>query len=149
MKVKISYFYQLRFFKPYQIPVSTALIDPKWYRGKPHKDKNGVYNGIRCEALHANIDFEGASCSKQCKDDPKTCTFMTAYRTQLEQTNFSDVMFWLEQVANNVKQIEGFEEEPEIILMVYETPDNPCSERQPLIDWFRSNGVELEEYSHD
>lgn len=36
--------------------------------------------------------------------------------------------------------------EPEIILIVYETPDNPCSERRVLIDWFASNGYELEEY---
>ena len=149
MIIKISYFYQLRFFKPYQIPVSTALIDPKWYRGKPHKDKNGVYNGIRCEMLHADIDFDGASCGKNCKDDPTTCTFMTAYRSQLEQTDFNSVLDWLGQVANNVKRIEGFEEEPEIILMVYETPDNPCSERQPLIDWFKKHGVNLEEYKKE
>ena len=73
---------------------------------------------------------------------------MTAYRTQLENTDFKEVYSWLETVANNVKQIEGFDEEPEIILMVYETPDNPCSERQPLIEWFAKNGIKIKEFKH-
>lgn len=29
MKIKISYFYMIRFFKPNQIPISTAVWDPK------------------------------------------------------------------------------------------------------------------------
>ena len=33
MKIYISYFYAVRFFKPYQIPMSTAVWDPKWWRG--------------------------------------------------------------------------------------------------------------------
>ena len=32
MKIATSYFYQIRNFKPYMIPVSTALSDPEWYR---------------------------------------------------------------------------------------------------------------------
>jgi len=31
MKVRISYFYQIRNFKTNMIPMSTALSDPAWY----------------------------------------------------------------------------------------------------------------------
>lgn len=31
MKILISYFYQIRFFKPNMIPLSTAAFDPKWF----------------------------------------------------------------------------------------------------------------------
>ena len=39
-----------------------------------------------------------------------------------------------------------FEEESEIILIVYETPDNKCSEREELKDYFYNNNYMLEEY---
>jgi hypothetical protein len=50
------------------------------------------------------------------------------------------------RIAEDVRKINHFEEEPEIILLVYETPDNPCSERIALIDYFKKHGIELEEY---
>lgn len=34
MKILTSYFYQIRNFKPYQIPLSTAISDPAWYHPK-------------------------------------------------------------------------------------------------------------------
>ena len=33
--------------------------------------------------------------------------------------------------------------------MVHEKPDNPCSERQVLVDWFKDNGVVVEEFYKD
>ena len=39
MKVRISYFYQIRNFKSNMIPMSTCISDPKWYhdfKGKNH-----------------------------------------------------------------------------------------------------------------
>jgi hypothetical protein len=50
------------------------------------------------------------------------------------------------RIAEEVKKINNYEGEPEIILLVYETPDNPCSERQPLIDYFGKRGIKIEEY---
>ena len=49
MKILTSYFYQIRNFKPYQIPLSTAISDPAWYHpknGDYYVDKNGVINGF-------------------------------------------------------------------------------------------------------
>ena len=31
MKIYTSYFYQIRFFKPNMIPLSTAKYDPSWF----------------------------------------------------------------------------------------------------------------------
>jgi len=45
-----------------------------------------------------------------------------------------------------IKDKEGFEHDPEIILIVHEVTDNPCSERTELVKWFKEHGVELEEY---
>lgn len=33
-----------------------------------------------------------------------------------------------------------------LVLVVYEKPDNPCSERGGLIEWFKENGINLEEF---
>ena len=38
MKIATSYFYQIRNFKPWMIPVSTCLSDPEWYRPKDGKE---------------------------------------------------------------------------------------------------------------
>ena len=54
MKIKTSYFYQIRNFKPYQIPLSTAISDPAWYHSKTEDyyiDKNGVINGFCIQFL--------------------------------------------------------------------------------------------------
>lgn len=149
MKIKISYFYQIRNFKKYQIPVSTAASDPKWYHDykRPsyvYKDKNGVYNGIRMKYLHPNFE---AKCCKGCLDNPDECSFIQEYQEQLNNTDFNLVFNWLAQLANNIKDKEHFTEEPEIILIVYETPDNKCSKRKPIIDWFYNNGIEITEYN--
>ena len=55
-------------------------------------------------------------------------------------------MDYLQKVADFIQQTEGFQEEPEIILMVYEVPDNPCSERVELLRYFRENGIDIEEW---
>ena len=151
MKVSISYFYQIRFFKPHQIPVSTAMWDPKWYhngreRSYYFKDKNGVYNGLRIDWLAP--EFE-AKCSKTCEDDPVECSFIIGYKNQLSNTDFSQTWNWLELLAKNIQEIEKFNEEPEVVLIVYETPENRCSERGPIIEWFAENGKELKEWSKE
>lgn len=48
MEFKISYFYNVRHMKPYQVPVSTAMYDLKWF----HNNNNNQGNG------HVFIDKE-------------------------------------------------------------------------------------------
>lgn len=51
----------------------------------------------------------------------------------------------LTEIGLAIKKHDGFEEDPIIVLLVYEKPDNPCSERWPLKDWFAKHGLELQE----
>lgn len=67
MKIALSYFYQIRHFKKYMIPVSTAAWDPAWFhingeKDSVYKDKNGIYNGLRFNEL-----APGKSCNNLCK----------------------------------------------------------------------------------
>lgn len=147
MKVYISYFYKVRFFKRNMVPFSTACYPPKWWLPQ-HKDKNGVWNGISVKPL-----VPGSECNGLCRGpefcsppQPSKCKFLKKYREQLDTLDFNKVCARLEAIAAQVKQDEGFEEEPEIVLLVFEAPQNPCSERRALQEWFRDNGVELPEW---
>lgn len=52
------------------------------------------------------------------------------------------------ELAENYKQTENIKEEIILVLIVYETPSNPCSERQALIDYFNSKGIECQELEY-
>ena len=122
MNVYISYFYNVRFFPTNLIPVSTAVWDPKWYHNFKtndfiFKDKRGVVNGIRVEVLSPH--------------------------------KISDYIFSLNfnEVYNRLLSISQTYNNADICLMVYEKPNNPCSERATLVKWFANNGVEVKEFS--
>lgn len=153
MQILISYFYQIRFFKPNMIPLSTAVWDPQWFhQGKGHnyqfKDKNGVWNGIRANDFMPGAECEGlCSGPKSCStSNPLDCPFLNTYRKQLNKLDFQNIMSRFEKLGKAVQEKEQFEEEPIIVLIVYETPTNPCSERGPIIDWFKANGYDLKEF---
>lgn len=149
MKIFITYFYNIRFFKPHTIPISTAVWDPKWYHDfQGHdiifKDKNNVLNGIRYPDLSpANI----APCCPCENKNPNNCQFIKDYAEYLDTLNFDKVYSDLMFIANKSKEILKFDEEPEICLMVYEKPDNPCSERKSLIEYFGKHGMSVTEWN--
>lgn len=144
MNIYISYFYTIRFFPTNLIPVSTAMYDPKWYHdfksnNTIFKDRHGVLNGVRAEVL-SPYKIESTEC-KDCKSNknPSVCTFIKQYRDYIFSLNFNAVyneLLTLSQKCNDA----------DICLMVYEKPDNPCSERSVLVEWFKCNHVEIKEY---
>ena len=153
LKIYTSYFYQIRFMKPYHIPLSTACFDPRWFH-KNHgqdyvwKDKNGVYNGLR-----APVFAPGEMCAGLChgldqceQKNPDSCLFLNTYRYQLDQLDYNDIISRCEKMGNHIKSIENFSEEPVIILIVHEAPTNFCSERKPIQEWFASHGKEVKEW---
>ena len=159
MNILISYFQQIRYFKPYMIPVSTAMWDPKWLETKngkkPHIDQNGIFVGIKEESLIFDQEtFENMNeqCQKDCpyKSKAPNCQFMSKYLEQLRKIDFKNYLIpELNRVANEVKKILNFQEEPEIVLMVHEKPDILCSERPVLKKVFAENGIELKEWTKD
>lgn len=154
MKIKISYFYMIRFFKPNQIPISTAVWDPKWFHnftGNPNYkflDKNNVLNGIRLKDIVPNEKLHNCCRGRDnCASlNPESCEFLSGYKKQLNEIDFNAFIRTLEAISSAAMTYTKSYDEPEVILIVYETPNNPCSERRVLIDWFASNGYELDEY---
>ena len=134
IKIATSYFYQIRNFTHNLIPVSTAISDPIWFRppkGKEwFRDKRGIVCGLRYEPLIV-----------QPLGPPED------YRKNLETVDFNRMIKGFEFCANKFKRPFD-DEEPVIVLMVYEKPDNPNSERSALQDYFTSHGYECKELEY-
>lgn len=151
MKFFTSYFYNIRFFKPYQIPLSTAIWDPKWFhefKGQDHiwKDKNGVWNGLRIEELNPqSCHASGCPCTNR---EPDQCRFIKEYKEGLRRINFEEMLYSIFKLADYIKGLEGFNEEPEIMLIVHEASDNPCSEREGIQELWREHGFDIEEWTN-
>lgn len=150
MIIKTSYFYQIRKFKPYMIPISTAMSDPQWYRPQDDKewflDKRGVVNGLRYEPLI--VQHQGVY---ECYG-PNTCTYvnispecpaMQEYRKLLDTIDKDAMIKAFQHCGNYFKKKLNFTEEPIIVLMVYEAIGNPCSERSALQDYFKCGELTL------
>ena len=151
MKVYTSYFYQIRNFNRNMVPVSTAIWDPRWFHTGnnvgEYRDKRGVWNGVRIPALSpATIDV--SNCSRKGICDPSTCDFQKKYREYLNTLDFDKIYIELERLAIAVRHLENLDELPSIILIVHESPENPCSERQALQEYFKANGVECTELEY-
>lgn len=145
MKFYISYFYNIRFFPRNLIPISTAMYDPEWYhmnKGNDYMyiDKRGVINGVRCHGLSPYK--VNSKCGIECvlKGTGEPCDFIMQYSQYLHSLDFNQVKALIEH------EISKLRKDCDVCLMVYEKPDNPCSERKPLIDWFKENGVDLIEW---
>lgn len=146
-KVYISYFYQIRFFTPDYLPISTAVWDPKWYHNFKDqsylfRDKNNVVNGVRSQLLHPGHSCDGLCRGREtCETkDPTRCDFLRAYRNQLDNLN-------LQQLLSNLETYMAKVGAKYPVFIVHEAPQNPCSERTVLFEWFIDNGISCEEWS--
>lgn len=139
IKIKTSYFYQIRNFTPNLIPVSVCLSDPAWYRPPEGKeyfiDKRGIICGLRYEPLI--VQRYG---TKECIGERSICPLVdTNYNCEL-MIEYEQLLFSL---VNKEKTLKAFEyccnkfNADTIALMVYETPSNPCSERVALQHFFQ------------
>ena len=163
MRIYISSFYNVRFFTPNIIPISTAASYgwPWWLvkadghkQGDIYLNKDNVMIGIKEDSLafpEASFETLTEQCQKDCpyKEKAPKCQFMNAYYKHLQTLDFSALLVELGRVANDVKKITKFETDPIIVLMVYESPSSPCGERPCLQKWFSDNGYELKEWSKD
>ena len=157
MKIYTSYFYNLRFFTPNMIPISTAISDPKWYhanQGNTHvfKDKRGVINGLRAPVFALPVEevekIENM-CSKNCLQSPTDCDFLKVYERYLDSLNFDDIMNRLQIFVEKVQSAFPFDGEPIVVLMVHEATSNPCSERHGLQRLFAKHGIEVKEWNKE
>ena len=156
MKIRTSYFYQIRNFKRNMIPISTAVWDPQWYHNFTGDyshlfyDRRNILNGLRLESIieqgkHSNHGPEICPCENK---DYNTCSFLSNYRKNLENIDFKKMIVDMQNFANKYKEKEKIKDEIILVLIVYETPNNPCSERKPLQDYFTSHGWECKELEY-
>ena len=138
------------------IPISTSIWDPAWYHNFTQdynhlfKDKRGILNGLRCETIieqgrHSNNGPNICPCDTK---EYQTCSFLKQYRNNLENIDFNKMIADMQKFADNYKKNENIKEEIILVLIVYETPSNPCSERQALQDYFTSYGWECKELEY-
>ena len=132
-KIYTSYFYQIRFFTPNMVPVSTAMSDPAWYKppeGKEYYiDKRGIVCGLRYEPLI--VQTQGTHiCPCDNITSAPYCPTMVEYRQLLDK------------LVNKEKTFKAFEyclnkfNADTIVLIVYEPPNRLCSERWALQEFF-------------
>lgn len=151
MKISTSYFYNVRFFEPWQVPVSTAKWDPKWFhdfQGEDYifRDKRSVINGVRFLMFVPDSNCDNL-CSGDCDNyTPDNCLFLNMYRMQLGFLSFDKVIKNLKITEANIKHFFGIDHEIEFVFMFHEKPDNRCSERVPVIEWFKNNGMIVKEW---
>lgn len=141
MKFATSYFYQIRNFKPNMIPISTAMSDPEWFRPKDGKeyyiDKRGIICGLRYEPLIVQ-HFGTCSCPCEDKGQGLTCPTMQEYKWLLETYVDKDKLYKAFDHCAKMFKIE----DPIFVLIVYEAPTNPCSERLGLQQFFNCKELE-------
>lgn len=153
IKVYITYFYHVRNLPAHAIPVSTARFDPKWFhgfKGDRHIfiDRRGVYNGLALRELAPSPALPSCkNCMIAGTVERSGCAFLKGYKEQIRQLDFQRILSQFSSLCDFVKSERKFDVDPYIVLLVYEKPDNPCSERVPLMEWFNENGATLEEWS--
>lgn len=142
MKIYISYWAQVRNFPTNLVGLNTTVWPPKW---RPlGEDKRGIWV-IDCPPLKP-----GPSCENLCRGScdpkhPEDCDFLKAYRKQLDEYGMDHFMESLNKLNRNFNADENLDLY-NFALIVFETPSNPCSERVVLQQWFKDNGIEVEEW---
>ena len=143
MKLYTSYFAQLRNFPPNLVGLSTAIWNPKWLQ--PGRDKNGAI-WLDIPPLKPGAECEGLCEGKCYPKHPADCKFLQVYRTQLDKINFEQFISHLQLLSATIKMGEQLNEDVDFAFLVYEKYDNPCSERWPIQQWFKDNGMEIKEW---
>ena len=142
MTLYTSYFAQLRNFPPNLVGLSTAVWEPKWLQ--PGKDKNGAI-WLPIPPLKPGKFCDGL-CNGKCNPKhPQDCSFLKEYRKQLDQISFEDFLRQLLELRDKICAGEHLDD-IDFALLVYETPQNPCSERVVIQQWFKDHGMEIEEW---
>ena len=142
MKIYTSYFYQIRNFKQNMIPISTALSDPEWFKppiGKEYYiDKRGIICGLRYEPLIVQSQGTHYCPCKEKEILKGNCPTMQEYRQLLETIDFDKMIKAFEFCLNKFNK-------DTIVLIVYEAPNNPYSERIALQNYFTTHKYKCKE----
>lgn len=156
MNYYIANFSQLSQLTENCIPISTCVVDPYFFHQKASSEKyymtdgyyvnnNNVLLGIREPILSSSGLPSDVICKKHCqyKERVPDCPFLIAYKEYLSKLDFQQLLTELKRVSEEVRKVTNFKGEASIVLLVYESESNPCSERKPLIELFKRHNTEL------
>lgn len=139
-------------------------VDAHSHQGDIFVDRRGIYNGFRAPILSPAQVTAECHGPEQCQyPAPSSCPFILNYRQYLESLSFFDVLhslmciYWQWQAClrtNNTTNILSSDQyarpmdpthrlpsDPILVLMVHEAPENLCSERQALQQYFTGQGI--------
>ena len=141
----ITYFYNTRYMKANQLPVSTAMWPPKFFAKSSktsdiHFNDNHVMFGITAKEL---VPQEQCECPCE-KKDYNNCCFLKEYYAQLSKLDFDEVILSWNDFVEKLSNLTRISID-EVVLLVYEKPENLCSERVALKKLFEKNGMKLNE----
>lgn len=159
MQFFIANFSQIRYMNENCIVISTCSSDPKFFHNNSYNkdmyfiDKNNVLNGIREESfLLPDGVFEQLDehCEANCpwKYKNPNCGFLKAYGAHLATLDFELLLSEFNRVAEDVRKITHYKGDPVIILLVWESVNNPCSERYAIQELFKSHGLEIKNFEN-
>lgn len=142
MKIYTSYWAMVRNFPKNLIGLNTTIWPPKW---RPlGQDKNGVWV-LDCPPLKPGKECEGL-CNGKCEPKlPNHCVFLEIYYLQLNKINFTDFMNSITNLHDKICNGEHMDD-IDFAFIVFETPNNKCSERGPLQRWFKDHGLDIKEW---
>ena len=145
MKLYTSYWAMVRNFPKNLVALSTVCWKPKWKSFG--KDNRGVWV-LDCPPLKPGIECAGLCDGKCAIKHPKNCEFLQTYYKQLFKLDFNEFMDKLNKLHDKICEGEGLDD-VDFAFIVYETPTNPCSEREAIKKWFKYYLIELKEWSKD
>lgn len=136
MKIYTSYWAMVRNFPKNLVGLNTTVWPPKY---RPlGTDARGV-TVLNCKPLVPGRECEYL-CRGKCEPaHPENCAFLQTYRKQLDKLNFNEFY-------NYIKELSVKYNNADFAFIVFEPPTRACSERAPIQDWLRSNGIEVEEW---
>lgn len=145
IKLYISYWWQVRNFPKNLVGLNTTVWPPKY---RPlGKDNRGVWV-LDCPPLKP-----GASCNNLCRGDcnpkhPHNCNFLQKYKQQLDAIDFNEFMTKLNVIKEKISSGEQLQDIA-FAFIVFEAPNNPCSERVMIRKWFSEHDIDIQEWQKD
>lgn len=110
-------------------------------------DKNGVLIGCRADPFVPDFQNIAECGGKTCKQDPYNCNFLHDYYFQLKYLDYDSIIERFENIGQKAKDFLHFSENPIAALIVYEKPEQLCSERLMIHKWFKDHGYPIKEFS--
>lgn len=104
---------------------------------------------MRADPFVPGKGCEGLCYGPPCGSAPQYCNFLQAYKKQLDNLNFNNILWRFQTLGYLIQNQLGFKEEPVYILLVHEAYDNPCSERWIIQQYFKEHGYNIKEFNKE